>query len=134
MKIIIITGSAGLIGSEAVSFFCNQGYTVVGIEEFIFIAIVHGQAFRSGKAAAGLVYRYHLPQRLDMLPFILTLLTLPLAIVAWPYGALIPLFFYAAAFAAVSYNDLFRKGKTVSEWLGSLPALWFYYLRPLAGV
>lgn len=32
MKIILITGSAGLIGSEAVSFFCNQGYTVVGID------------------------------------------------------------------------------------------------------
>lgn len=32
MSIILITGSAGLIGSEAVSFFCNKGYTVVGID------------------------------------------------------------------------------------------------------
>ena len=32
MKIVIITGSAGLIGSEAVRFFCDKGYTVVGID------------------------------------------------------------------------------------------------------
>ena len=32
MKIVLITGSAGLIGSEAVRFFCDKGYTVVGID------------------------------------------------------------------------------------------------------
>jgi CDP-paratose 2-epimerase len=32
MKIIVVTGSAGLIGSESVRFFCNKGYTVVGID------------------------------------------------------------------------------------------------------
>jgi CDP-paratose 2-epimerase len=32
MEIILVTGSAGLIGSEAVQFFCNKGYTVVGID------------------------------------------------------------------------------------------------------
>ncbi|MEP0913991.1 NAD-dependent epimerase/dehydratase family protein [Leptolyngbya sp. GB1-A1] len=32
MNIIIVTGSAGLIGSEAVQFFCDKGYTVVGID------------------------------------------------------------------------------------------------------
>lgn len=32
MKIIIVTGSAGLIGSESVRFFCDKGYTVVGID------------------------------------------------------------------------------------------------------
>ncbi len=32
MKTILITGSSGLIGSEAVSFFCEKGYTVVGID------------------------------------------------------------------------------------------------------
>jgi CDP-paratose 2-epimerase len=32
MKIILVTGSAGLIGSEAVRFFCRSGYTVVGID------------------------------------------------------------------------------------------------------
>jgi len=32
MKIILVTGSAGLIGSESVRFFCRGGYTVVGID------------------------------------------------------------------------------------------------------
>jgi len=32
MDIVLITGSAGLIGSEAVRFFCREGYTVVGID------------------------------------------------------------------------------------------------------
>jgi CDP-paratose 2-epimerase len=32
MKIILVTGSAGLVGSEAVRFFCDLGYTVVGID------------------------------------------------------------------------------------------------------
>ncbi|MDV2992027.1 MAG: CDP-paratose 2-epimerase [Chroococcidiopsis sp. SAG 2025] len=32
MTVILVTGSAGLIGSESVRFFCDQGYTVVGID------------------------------------------------------------------------------------------------------
>ena len=32
MSIVIVTGSAGLIGSEAALYFCQQGYTVVGID------------------------------------------------------------------------------------------------------
>lgn len=32
MSIILVTGSAGLIGSESVSFFCERGYQVVGID------------------------------------------------------------------------------------------------------
>src|SRR5688572_9479447 len=32
MKIILVTGSAGLIGSEAVRLFCERGFTVVGID------------------------------------------------------------------------------------------------------
>ena len=32
MAIILVTGSAGLIGSESVRFFCERGYTVVGID------------------------------------------------------------------------------------------------------
>lgn len=32
MSIIIVTGSAGLIGSESVRFFCDRGFTVVGID------------------------------------------------------------------------------------------------------
>lgn len=32
MAIIVITGSNGLIGSESVKFYCEKGYTVVGID------------------------------------------------------------------------------------------------------
>lgn len=32
MSVIIITGSAGLIGSESVKFFCEQNYNVVGVD------------------------------------------------------------------------------------------------------
>uniref|UniRef100_B8HT18 NAD-dependent epimerase/dehydratase n=1 Tax=Cyanothece sp. (strain PCC 7425 / ATCC 29141) TaxID=395961 RepID=B8HT18_CYAP4 len=32
MKIVLITGSAGLIGSESVRFFCERDFTVVGID------------------------------------------------------------------------------------------------------
>jgi CDP-paratose 2-epimerase len=32
MKTVLITGSAGLIGSESVSFFCNKKFSVIGID------------------------------------------------------------------------------------------------------
>lgn len=32
MKVVLVTGSAGLIGSESVRFFCDRGFTVVGID------------------------------------------------------------------------------------------------------
>jgi len=32
MKIVLVTGSAGLIGSEAVSFFVERGFTVIGLD------------------------------------------------------------------------------------------------------
>ncbi len=32
MSVVMVTGSAGLIGSEAVEFFCQLGYLVVGID------------------------------------------------------------------------------------------------------
>ena len=32
MSLVIITGSTGLVGSEAVSFFCDKGFDVIGID------------------------------------------------------------------------------------------------------
>lgn len=32
MRLILVTGSAGLIGSESVRFFCERGFTVVGVD------------------------------------------------------------------------------------------------------
>jgi CDP-paratose 2-epimerase len=33
MSVVMVTGSAGLIGSEAVEFFCQSGYLVVDIDD-----------------------------------------------------------------------------------------------------
>ena len=32
MSIVVITGSTGLVGSEAVNFFCDKGFDVLGID------------------------------------------------------------------------------------------------------
>src|SRR5690349_24415189 len=32
MAVVVVTGSAGLIGSETVTHFCGQGYDVVGLD------------------------------------------------------------------------------------------------------
>ena len=31
-KFVLVTGSAGLVGFEAVEFFINKGFTVIGID------------------------------------------------------------------------------------------------------
>jgi len=90
------------------------------------------QAFRGGRSAARLVYKYYLPPRLDMLPFMLTYLTLPLMLVHRLF-AVLPAFFFAGALAAITYNDLCRKGKTIGETLRSFPVLLAYYHIRLVG-
>ncbi len=90
------------------------------------------QAFRGGRSAARLVYKYYLPQRLDMLPFLLAYVTLPLALIH-PWLFAVPVFFFAGALAAITYNDLFRKGKTVGETVKSFPLLLLYYHVRLVG-
>ena len=32
MSLVIITGSTGLVGSEAVNFFCDKGFDVIGVD------------------------------------------------------------------------------------------------------
>lgn len=90
------------------------------------------QAYRGGQSAARLVYKYYLKPRLDLLPFILTYLTLPLLLVDYRL-ALVPAFFFAAAWAAIVYNDIRRKGKSVGETIRSFPALLAYYHVRLIG-
>ena len=36
MPTVVVTGSAGLIGSEAVRFFAGKGYTVAGIDNDLY--------------------------------------------------------------------------------------------------
>lgn len=90
------------------------------------------QAFRGGRSAAKLVYKYYLPQRLDLLPFMVAYVTLPLVLIG-PWFAMVPAFFFVGALAAITYNDLFRKGKTVGETLMSFPVLLAYYQVRLCG-
>lgn len=90
------------------------------------------QAWRGGCAAARLVYKFHLPPRLDLLPFLAAWATLPLMLLHVAFGGL-ALFCFGAGVAAISYNDLARKGKSVAQWLGTLPLLVVYYHVRLGG-
>lgn len=90
------------------------------------------QAFRSGRSAARLVYKYHLPQRVDLLPFIAAYGTLPLAL--WrPTFLWGSLGFLLLGVAAVVYNDLFRKRKSIGEVAKTFPLLLVYYHLRLLG-
>lgn len=90
------------------------------------------QAYRGGRAAAKLVYKYRLPQRKDMLPFMLAYASLPLILIKLALLP-IPLFFFAVALAAITYNDLFLKGKTLAQTIITFPALLLYYHLRLIG-
>ncbi len=90
------------------------------------------QAFRGGRSAARLVYKFNLAQRLDMLPFMLALLTLPFGFVWRPIFG-ISAFFLMGGIAAIVYNDLFRKKKTLAETVISFPLLLIYYMVRLVG-
>jgi len=90
------------------------------------------QAWRGGRSAARLVYKYSLPQRLDVLPFILMLLTLPLVLLPLPWSG-VPLAFFAAGCAALGYNDLCRKKKTIGETLLTFPLMLLYYALRVTG-
>jgi len=92
--------------------------------------------FRQGKiggaAAAWLVYKYHLPQRLDLIPFMLAYLSIPLAIIHIGF-VLAPAFFLTVALAALAFNELTRKRKTVWETMRIFPVLIVYYQLRLWG-
>jgi len=89
------------------------------------------QAYHGGRAAAELVRRERLPARLDVAPFVLAYgaLVIALAVLpwlgAWPLAA--PAALFLAALAAITYNDLSRKGKRPLEMLRSFPVLVAYY-------
>ena len=84
------------------------------------------QAFRGGRSAARLVYKFRLLPRLDMLPFMLGYGLLPLALIDWRQSV-IPVLFLLAGLAAITWNDLTRKGKTLGETMRSFPWLGAYY-------
>lgn len=90
------------------------------------------QAWYGGRAAARFVYKYALRPRLDLLPFLLAYGHAPLGL-----GDLrlliVPAFFFLAALAALVFNDLVRKGKSLGETALTFPILLLYYHIRLAG-
>ncbi len=40
MSVVIVTGSAGLIGSEAVRVFCKKKYEVIGIDNNLMLNMI----------------------------------------------------------------------------------------------
>jgi len=89
-------------------------------------------AYRGGKSAARLVYKYRLMPRLDMLPLLLAYCSLPL-VAAHRTLAIVPGVFFAAALSAIIYNDLARKRKHLWETVATLPLLLAYYHLRLIG-
>ena len=90
------------------------------------------QALKGGRSAARLVYKFRLAHRLDMLPFILTYITLPLALIDTRL-LIIPIVFFLAAIAAITYNDLVRKAKPPIDVALTFPLLLAYYHVRLVG-
>ncbi len=90
------------------------------------------QAWRGGRSAARLVYKYRLSPRIDMLPFLLAYISLPLALLnIWLLT--IPALFMLLAIAAITYNDLFLKRKTIVQTIITFPLLLAYYHVRLVG-
>jgi glycosyltransferase involved in cell wall biosynthesis len=117
----------------------HAGYSMLVVPEAVVLhehplsgSAFFRQAFRGGRSAARLVYKYYLPQRIDMLPFLLAYATLPLALLH-RYALIISGLFLAAALAAIVYNDLFRKRKSIWETTVSFPVLLVYYHVRLVG-
>jgi len=90
------------------------------------------QAWVGGRAAAWLVYKYHLWPRVDLLPLTLAYLTIPLVLLNGPMRFL-PLLFFALQLAAILYNDICRKRKNALTSLLTLPPLIIFYHVRLAG-
>lgn len=99
------------------------------------------QAWHGGRAAAELVWKFRLRDRLDVAPFALTALAALAAIAlallleppwsAWTW--LLPLPPLAAGIAAVCWNETANKGKSWFELLRTAPALAIYYFLRTGG-
>lgn len=83
-------------------------------------------ALNGGRGVALLVHKYRLAPRLDLVPLILFYLSLPLMLIdrraLMGSGALFLIFV-----AALAYNELFRKGKSIGQTMLCLPLMILYY-------
>lgn len=95
------------------------------------------QAWHGGRAAAELVWKFRLTDRLDVAPFAVALLAavaaVPLATLhAW-WWLLLPLPPLLAGIAAVCWNETSNKGKRHGELVLAAPVLAIYYLLRTLG-
>ncbi|MEM1164703.1 MAG: glycosyltransferase [Planctomycetota bacterium] len=95
------------------------------------------QAFHGGQGAAEFVWRYRLPPRIDVLPWILGYAALPialiLAVLMSPWVLVVPAALFGAGIAAIGWNELRRKGRRLSDLPAVLPMLLVYYQLRVAG-
>ncbi|MGH7819588.1 MAG: glycosyltransferase family 2 protein [Candidatus Binatia bacterium] len=90
------------------------------------------QAFEGGRSAARLGYKYHLPLRLELSCLLLGYLLLPAS--ALGAAGLASAAASSALFlVAITYNELWRKRKTVRETIVSGPVVLAYYHVRAAG-
>ncbi len=93
------------------------------------------QAWHGGRAAAELVWKFRLHDRLDVAPFVLAALLLVISILVAacidaPWRWLLPLVAlapFAAGCAAVAWNEIANKGKSPGGLIAAIPALSAYY-------
>ena len=95
------------------------------------------QAWFGGCSVAEIVHRYRLGPRKDLGPIAAFWVLLVVALVVAPFTSgwllLVPALMAMLAAAAIGYNELSNKGKTVRELVRAAPALVVYYHVRLAG-
>ena len=95
------------------------------------------QAWFGGCSAAEIVHRYRLGPRRDLGPILLAWVSLVLVLLIAPFTTwwfvLLPAAMAGLAIAAIAWNELANKGKTVGGLLRATPALFVYYHVRLAG-
>jgi len=84
------------------------------------------QAFRSGRSTARLGRKYRLTPRWELLALAAATICLPLAVWRIEF-AVLGIACFALFAAAVVYNELRKKRKTIGQTIQTLPALLIYY-------
>jgi len=110
---------------------CTHGARVLHVHRYTRRSFFK-QAFKGGRSAARLVYKFRLAPRLDMLPLVLAYASLPLVLADARLLA-VPAAFFLASIAAITYNDLVRKAKPPIDVLVTFPLLLAYYHVRLVG-
>ena len=95
------------------------------------------QAFFGGCSVAEIVHRYRLGPRKDLGPILLTWILLAVAIATGPFlgwwTLLAPMATGLLASAAIAYNEVQNKGRSIGDLILTSPAIFLYYQARLFG-